>query len=134
MRTLYQIHADMTTLKSRIKQLEPWWQPNDGVLLLGDTLAYLDWFEAYIADSDLNDLKHCYALQSDFDALSTTTQRLLNMSSRRCQLINDEQWVALTVSSLLEDYSALFAHGAVNDADNLDVGFDKGFDRIVTLA
>ena len=131
MRTLYQIHADMTSLKSRIKQLEPLWHKGDGVLLLGETLAYLDWLEAYLSESDIGgmaNIEHLYALKSDFDALDPSTQRLLNMSSRRCQLLTDEQWVAITVSALLNPST-----DSANPSD-ADGGGQTGFDRVITLA
>lgn len=130
MRTLYQIHADMTTLKSRIKQLEPLWQQGDGLLLLGNTLAYLDWLEAYLSESDLGgitNIEHLYALKSDFETLDQTTQQLLQLSSRGCQLLTDEQWVAITVSSLLNNSSA---PNSLSSSESEEIGFD----RIVTLA
>lgn len=130
MRTLFQVHADMTSLKSRIKQLEPLWQPQDGILLLGETLAYLDWLEAYLAETDGLHVEYLFALQSDFEALDEHTRRLLNISSRRCELITDQQWVALTVANLLNAVDS----GDANSAATVLEQASTGFDRIVTLA
>ena len=114
MSTLYQLHGNLATIKSQIKALEMLWQPFDSILLLGESAAYIDWLDAYIADSEISDVQQLYVLQTDIETLDSKTQQLLNMSGRNCQVLTDEAWVALTLPATATDNLA--------------------FDKVVTLA
>ena len=130
MSTLYQLYGNLASLKQHIKTLAITWQPQDSILLLGETVAYLDWLEAYIADSEMpqTTLSRLYVLQSDIDVLSPTTKQYLNLSSRSCQVLSDKDWVALTLSGY-ETASAVLANLSPHTADA-----QPQFNKIVTIA
>lgn len=130
MSTLYQLHGNLVSLKQHIDTLAMTWQPQDSLLLLGETVAYLDWLEAYIADSEMpqTTLSRLYVLQSDIDALSPTTKQYLNLASKACQVLSDSDWVALTLSTY-ETASTVLASPAPHTVDT-----KPQFDKIVTIA
>lgn len=119
MSTLYQLHGNLAAIKQQVKALEMLWQPFDSIVLLGETVAYLDWIEAYIADSTINEVRKVYVLQADLDALDSHTQHLLDMSEKRCQIITDDDWVKLTLP--------------IKESDNVTDDWQV-FDKVVTLA
>lgn len=129
MSTLYQLHGNLVSLKQHIDTLAITWQPQDSLLLLGETVAYLDWLEAYIADSEMpqTTLSRLYVLQSDIDALSPTTKQYLNLSSKACQVLSDNEWVALTLSTY-ETASTDLVNSAPHTVDT-----KPQFDKIVTI-
>lgn len=130
MSTLYQLHGNLTTLKQHIKTLAMTWQPQDSILLLGETVAYLDWLEAYIADSELpqSALSRLYLLEADIEALSPTTKQYLNLSSRACQVLSDSDWVALSLSQYETTRPEL------TTAASQTFEAKPQFDKIVTIA
>jgi tRNA 2-thiouridine synthesizing protein B len=130
MSTLYQLHGNLTSLKQHIDTLAMTWQPQDSVLLLGETVAYLDWLDAYIADSEMPEmtLSRLYVLQADIDALSLTTQQYLNIASRACQVLSDSDWVALTLSQYETASSVLESSSPNKSAAN------PQFSKVVTIA
>lgn len=130
MSTLYQLHGNLTTLKQHIKTLAMTWQPQDSILLLGETVAYLDWLEAYIADSELpqSALSRLYLLEADIEALSPTTQQYLNLSSRACQVLSDSDWVALSLSR----YETISPVLTAPSSQTFET--KPQFDKIVTIA
>ena len=50
MATLYQLHSSMDTLRRTTEQMSLSWQAGDSILLLGTTVAFIDWFNAYLGD------------------------------------------------------------------------------------
>ena len=50
MATLYQLHCTMDTLRRSTEQMASTWHAGDSIILLGATVAFIDWFNAYLGD------------------------------------------------------------------------------------
>ncbi len=110
MATLFQLHSDLANLNRQLTTISNYWQAGDGVLLMGQTIAFIDWVYDYychqspIRDSDDSDtiiatvttIKF-YALQADFNILAKHTQASVQQTNF-VQFISDKEWVALTNS------------------------------------
>ena len=46
--TLFQLHANPNSLKSALRNVAQLWQAGDAMILLGETVAYVDWLTAYV--------------------------------------------------------------------------------------
>ena len=108
MATLYQIHSTMDNLKRCTQQLALTWRVGDSLILLGSTVAFIDWLSAYVNDADIKGIKNIYALADDVAQLSAHTQATLKLESKLTDLLTDNEWVTLTQ--------------------------DKQFDKVVTIA
>lgn len=98
MTTLYQLHSTMDALKSSTIEMSLSWRDGDSILLLGTTVAYIDWLNAYLADSDIDGVKAIYALADDVAQLSANTIAALDADAKFTDILTDAEWVTLTRS------------------------------------
>ena len=116
MATLYQLHCSMDTLRRSTEQMASTWRAGDSIILLGSTVAFIDWFNAYLGDLEsieIEDIAAIYALAEDVAQLSVDTTTKLNLTTKLTAILSDDEWVALTQNT--------HANGAK-------------FDKVVTIA
>lgn len=116
MATLYQLHCTMDTLRRSTEQMASTWRAGDSIILLGATVAFIDWFNAYLGDLEnieIEDIAAIYALSEDVAQLSDDTTAKLNLTSKLTAVLSDSEWVAMTQNT--------HANGAK-------------FDKVVTIA
>ena len=116
MATLYQLHSSMDTLRRSTEQMTSTWRAGDSIILLGTTVAFIDWFNAYLEDLEDIETKEVaaiYALAEDVAQLNDNTVAKLNLSAKLTAVLSDDEWVALTQNT--------HANGAT-------------FDKVVTIA
>ena len=116
MATLYQLHSSMDTLRRSTEQMASTWRAGDSIILLGTTVAFIDWFNAYLEDLEDIETKEVaaiYALAEDVAQLNDNTAAKLNLSAKLTAILSDDEWVALTQNT--------HANGAK-------------FDKVVTIA
>ena len=116
MATLYQLHCTMDTLRRSTEQMVSTWRAGDSIILLGSTVAFIDWFNAYLGDLEnieIEDIAAIYALSEDVAQLSDDTTAKLNLTSKLTAILSDSEWVAMTQNT--------HANGAK-------------FDKVVTIA
>lgn len=116
MATLYQLHSSMDTLRRSTEQMASTWRAGDSIILLGTTVAFIDWFNAYLEDLEhieTKDVAAIYALAEDVAQLNDNTAAKLNLSAKLTAVLSDDEWVALTQNT--------HASGAI-------------FDKVVTIA
>ena len=116
MATLYQLHCTMATLRRGTEQMASTWRAGDSIILLGATVAFIDWFNAYLGDLEnieIEDIAAIYALTEDIAQLSVDTNAKLNLATKLSAILSDSEWVAMTQNT--------HANGAK-------------FDKVVTIA
>ena len=116
MATLYQLHCSMDTLRRSTEQMASTWRAGDSIILLGSTVVFIDWFNAYLGDLEsieIEDIAAIYALAEDVAQLSVDTTAKLNLTTKLTAILSDDEWVALTQNT------------HANDAK---------FDKVVTIA
>ena len=116
MATLYQLHCSMDTLRRSTEQMASTWRAGDSIILLGSTVAFIDWFNAYLGDLEsieIEDIAAIYALAEDVAQLSVDTTAKLNLTTKLTAILSDDEWVGLTQNT--------HANGAK-------------FDKVVTIA
>ena len=116
MATLYQLHCTMDTLRRSTEQMASTWRAGDSIILLGATVAFIDWFNAYLGDLEnieIKDIAAIYALREDVAQLSDDTIAKLNLTSKLTAILSDSEWVVMTQNT--------HANGAK-------------FDKVVTIA
>ena len=123
MATLYQIHSTMDMLRRSVDEMSRTWRTGDSILLLGSTVAFISWLDAYLNDSEIQGIANIYALADDVAQLSTNTSAKLNLEAKLSGLLTDEEWVNLTQSTN-------FSNTSVSNTDANNAGFDK----VVTIA
>ncbi|WP_298907152.1 hypothetical protein [uncultured Psychrobacter sp.] len=99
MATLYQLHCSMDTLRRSTEQMASTWRAGDSIILLGSTVAFIDWFNAYLGDLEsieIEDIAAIYALAEDVAQLSVDTTAKLNLTTKLTAILSDDEWVALT--------------------------------------
>ncbi|MCD1278991.1 MAG: hypothetical protein J7J29_03040 [Psychrobacter sp.] len=96
MTTLYQLHSTMDTLRRSTEEMSRTWRTGDSIVLLGTTVAFIDWFDAYVADSEIQGIAGIYALADDVAQLTTNTSAKLNLSAKLSGVLTDTEWVNLT--------------------------------------
>lgn len=96
MATLYQLHSTMDTLTRCTEEMSRTWRTGDSVILLGSTVAFIDWFNAYLGDSDMQGIAAIYALAEDVAQLTAKTSAKLNLDAKLSGLLTDIEWVNLT--------------------------------------
>ncbi len=90
MSTLFQLHTDLAHLSTHINSINNLAKTDDSLLLMGETLALLDWIMP-----NINSINQIYGLESDWQNFNEITQN--NMQSRhKIQLISDDKWVQLS--------------------------------------
>lgn len=90
MSTLFQLHTDLAHLSTQINQINKLSKIDDSLLLMGETLALLDWIMP-----NLEKISEVYGLENDWQNLNETTQNNMQYRSK-IQLISDEKWVQLS--------------------------------------
>ena len=116
MATLYQLHSSMDTLRRSTEQMTSTWRAGDSIILLGSTVAFIDWFNAYLGDLEsieIEDIAAIYALAEDVAQLSVDTTAKLNLTTKLTAILSDSDWVTMTQNT--------HANGAK-------------FDKVVTIA
>ncbi|SLJ84859.1 hypothetical protein [Psychrobacter sp. DAB_AL43B] len=106
MATLYQLHSTMDTLRRSTEQMALTWRAGDSILLLGTTVAFIDWFNAYLGDIEeieMEDIAGIYALAEDVAQLNQNTTAKLNLSAKLTGILSDNEWVAMTQDTNLDD-------------------------------
>ena len=99
MATLYQLHCTMATLRRGTEQMASTWRAGDSIILLGATVAFIDWFNAYLGDLEnieIEDIAAIYALSEDVAQLSDDTTAKLNLTAKLTAVLSDSEWVAMT--------------------------------------
>ena len=99
MATLYQLHCTMDTLRRSTEQMASTWRAGDSIILLGATVAFIDWFNAYLGDLEnieIEDIAAIYALTEDIAQLSENTSAKLNLTAKLTAVLSDSEWVAMT--------------------------------------
>lgn len=96
MATLYQLHSTMDTLRRNTEEMSRTWRAGDSIVLLGTTVAFIDWFNAYVADSEIQDITGIYALADDVAQLTPNTSAKLNLDAKLSAVLTDIEWVHLT--------------------------------------
>ncbi|WP_201543027.1 hypothetical protein [Psychrobacter immobilis] len=105
MATLYQLHCTMDTLRHSTEQMASTWRAGDSIILLGSTVAFIDWFNAYLGDLEnieIEDIAAIYALSEDVAQLSDDTTAKLNLTSKLAAILSDSEWVAMTQNTLVD--------------------------------
>ena len=108
MATLYQLHSPMDTLRRHTNEMARTWRAGDSIILLGSTVAFIDWFNAYIDETDMQDIAAIYALATDVAALGDIAAAQLKLEEKFHAVLSDSDWVQLTQ--------------------------DRQFDKVVTIA
>ncbi len=96
MTTLYQLHSTMDNLRRSTDQLALTWQRGDSLLLLGTTVAFIDWLSAYLKENEITGVTAIYALADDVSQLGDDTATKLKLDTKITQLLSDMEWVKLT--------------------------------------
>ncbi|WP_201594552.1 hypothetical protein [Psychrobacter vallis] len=96
MATLYQLQSTMDTLRRNIEEMSRTWRAGDSIVLLGTTVAFIDWLNAYVADSEIQDIAGIYALADDVAKLTPNTSAKLNLDAKLSSVLTDIEWVHLT--------------------------------------
>ena len=96
MATLYQLHSTMDMLRRSTSEMALTWRAGDSIVLLGATVAFVDWLNAYLGDSDIKGIKAIYALADDVAELGVNTSAKLNLNARLTAVLTDKEWVNLT--------------------------------------
>lgn len=101
MTTLYQLHSTMDKLECSVHDLARTWHDGDSILLLGSTVAFIDWLHAYLEDNDIkkSNVGAIYALAEDITQLSADALLKLNLDSKITMILSDEDWVKITQDS-----------------------------------
>ncbi|WP_350557837.1 hypothetical protein [Psychrobacter sp. CAL346-MNA-CIBAN-0220] len=113
MATLYQIHSTMDTLRHSVEEMALTWRAGDSILLLGATVAFVEWLNAYLGDGDIEGIAGIYALADDVAQLSANTTAKLKLNAKLTDILTDSEWVRLTQDT------------------NID---EAKFDKVVTIA
>lgn len=121
MATLYQIHSSMDTLRRSVDEMSRTWRTGDSILLLGTTVAFISWLDAYLNDIEIQGIADIYALADDVAQLSINTSAKLNLETKLSRLLTDEEWVSLTQNT------------NASDTDNTNAN-NVAFDKVVTIA
>lgn len=99
MATLYQLHSSMDKLERSTEELSRTWHSGDSILLLGTTVAFIDWLNASLAENDINGIAGMYALNDDVAQLTPSTAEQLNLAAKLTSVLTDEEWITLTQDS-----------------------------------
>ncbi len=121
MATLYQLHSTMDTLRRSTEQMSLTWRAGDSILLLGTTVAFIDWLNAYLGDIEeieIEDIAGIYALAEDVAQLNQNTTAKLNLSTKLTAILSDSEWVAMTQDTNINQAN-------IDDADVNHIKFDK---------
>ncbi len=90
MSTLFQLHTDFANFSSNLETINTLAKTNDALLIMGETLALLDWIMP-----NLENISEIYGLENDWQTLNKATQDNMQYQ-QKIQLISDKKWVQLT--------------------------------------
>lgn len=96
MATLYQLHSTMDRLRRSTEEMALTWRAGDSIILLGATVAFIEWLHAYLSDSDIEGIAGIYALADDVAQLSNNTTAKLNLNAKLTGVLTDDEWVTMT--------------------------------------
>lgn len=96
MATLYQLHSTMDRLRRSTEEMALTWRTGDSILLLGATVAFVEWLNAYLSESDIEGIAGIYALADDVAQLSDNTTAKLNLHTKLTGILTDNEWVIMT--------------------------------------
>lgn len=96
MATLYQLHSTMDRLRRSTEEMALTWRAGDSIILLGATVAFIEWLNAYLSDSDIEGIAGIYALADDVAQLSNNTTVKLNLNAKLTDVLTDDEWVTMT--------------------------------------
>lgn len=96
MATLYQLHSTMETLRRSTEEMSRTWRTGDSVILLGATVAFIDWLNAYLDDGEIQGIAGLYALADDVAQLTDNTYAKLNLNTKLSGVLTDREWVNMT--------------------------------------
>lgn len=96
MATLYQLHSTMDKLRQNTEEMALSWRTGDSIILLGATVAFIEWLNAYLSDSDITGVAGIYALADDVAQLSDNTMAKLNLQAKLTDILTDDKWVTMT--------------------------------------
>lgn len=96
MATLYQLHSTMDRLRRSTEEMVLTWHAGDSIVLLGATVAFIEWLNAYLNDSDIEGIAGIYTLAEDVAQLSYNTTAKLNLNAKLTDVLTDNEWVAMT--------------------------------------
>lgn len=96
MATLYQLHSTMDMLTRSTEEMSRTWRTGDSIVLLGTTVAFIDWLNAYLGESDIQGIKGIYGLADDVAQLTDDTTAKLDLDTKLTGILTDAEWVALT--------------------------------------
>lgn len=96
MLTLGQIAAEVLHL---IDQLALSWRSGDSLLLLGTTVAFIDWLKAYLTENQIDGIASLYVLADDIAQLGDNTIAKLALDTKIDEVLSDTDWVNLTQDS-----------------------------------
>lgn len=99
MATLYQLHSSMDKLERSTEELSRTWHTGDSILLLGTTVAFIDWLNASLGENDIDGIAGIYALSDDVAQLTPNIATQLNLAAKLTGLLTDDEWVTLTQDS-----------------------------------
>lgn len=118
MATLYQLHSTIDTLSRSTEELARTWRAGDSILLLGSTVAYIDWLKACLDENEVQGIAGIYALADDVAQLASSATAELNLNTQLTRLLTDDEWVEMT-----------------QDTDVHETNIDGAkFDKVVTIA
>lgn len=96
MATLYQLHSTLDTLDSNIEAVARTWRAGDSIVLLGASVAYIAWLDAYLDEHEIQGVRAIYALEDDVAQLNKQTIAQLNLNAKLSATLSDDDWVRLT--------------------------------------
>lgn len=96
MATLYQLHSTMDRLRRSTEEMALTWRAGDSIILLGATVAFIEWLHAYLSDSEIEGIASIYALAEDVAQLSDNTTAKLNLNAKLTGVLTDNEWVIMT--------------------------------------
>ncbi|WP_299184613.1 hypothetical protein [uncultured Psychrobacter sp.] len=96
MATLYQLHSTMDKLRRSTEEMALTWRAGDSIVLLGATVAFVEWLNAYLGESDIEGIAAIYALAGDVANLSDNTTAKLNLNAKLTGVLTDDEWVTMT--------------------------------------
>ncbi|MGM8871762.1 hypothetical protein ACS8E3_08750 [Psychrobacter sp. 2Y5] len=96
MATLYQLHSTMDNLRRSTDQLALTWRSGDSLILLGTTVAFIDWLTAYLTENQIEGIANLYALADDISQLDDNTITKLTLQTKIDAVLGDADWVKLT--------------------------------------
>lgn len=107
MATLYQLHSTIDMLESSAHKIALTWSPGDSIILLGNTVAFIDWLVACLIEIEVEGISAIYALKTDIELLGADIANKLKVNTKLTAILTDSEWVALTQNSTTEKFDKI---------------------------